>query len=187
MNKESRTNIIPLLLLGSIHILFLLYILTPVIGYFSVLGLIPIIGYKQLPIEVNTLNIYEIGLDIFSFSLGILFTIWIIIKFDTSPVFSSALIGSLASFIPNTVLGMQPKFIQNISHAKLAIYAGSFAGMTGLVHFPDILSLVITAIIGGIIYNFLRNSFTGLGGKLGSIGFGAVILYLLSATLLTIC
>lgn len=186
MNQESRTNIIPLLVLGSIHILFLLYILTPAIGWLSVLGLIPIIGYKHLPIKINKLNISEIGLDVFSFSLGILFTIWIIIKFDTSPVFASALIGSLASFIPNTVLGIKTKLIQNISHAKLAIYAGSFAGMTGLKYFPDILSLIITAIIGGIIYNLLRNSFTGLGGKLGSIGFGAIILYSLSATLLTI-
>ena len=186
MNPISRNNITPLLLLGSIHILFLWSILTPAIGWFSVLGLIPILGYKHLPIKNNQLNISEISLDVFSFSLGILFTIWIIIKFETSPVFASALIGSLASFIPNTVLGIKTKLIQNISHAKLAIYAGSFAGMTGLYYFPDILSLVMTAIIGGVIYNFLRNSFTGLGGKLGSIGFGAVILYSLSATFLTI-
>lgn len=186
MNQTSRTNITPLLLLGSIHILFLWSILTPAIGWFSVLGLIPILGYKHLPIKNNQLNISEISLDVFSFSLGILFTIWIIIKFETSPVFASALIGSLASFIPNTVLGIKTKLTQNISHAKLAIYAGSFAGMTGLYYFPDILSLVMTAIIGGVIYNFLRNSFTGLGGKLGSIGFGAVILYSLSATFLTI-
>ena len=182
MNQTFRTNITPLLLLGSIHILFLWSILTPAIGWFSVLGLIPILGYKHLPIKNNQLSISEISLDVFSFSLGILFTIWIIIKFETSPVFASALIGSLASFIPNTVLGIKTKLIQNISHAKLAVYAGSFAGMTGLYYFPDILSLVMTAIIGGVIYNFLRNSFTGLGGKLGSIGFGAVIFYSLSAT-----
>ena len=186
MNQTSRINIIPALLLGSIHILFLWSILIPAIGWFSVLGLIPILGYKHLPIKINQLNIPEMSLDVFSFSLGILFTIWIIIKFDTSPVFASALIGSIASFIPNTVLGIKTKLIQNISHAKLAIYAGSFAGMTGLKYFPDILSLIITAIIGGVIYNLLRNSFTGLGGKLGSIGFGAIILYSLSATLLTI-
>ena len=186
MNQTSRINIIPAFLLGSIHILFLWSILIPAIGWFSVLGLIPILGYKHLPIKINQLNIPEMSLDVFSFSLGILFTIWIIIKFDTSPVFASALIGSIASFIPNTVLGIKTKLIQNISHAKLAIYAGSFAGMTGLKYFPDILSLITTAIIGGIIYNLLRNSFTGLGGKLGSIGFGAIILYSLSATLLTI-
>ena len=187
MNQVSRSNIIPLLVLASIHILFLWWILIPAIGWFSILGLIPIIGYKNLPIKINKLNISEISLDIFSFGIGIFSTIWIIIKFDTSPVFSSALIGSLVSFIPNSVLGIKTKLIQNISHTKLTIYAGSFTGMTGLQYFPNILSLVITAIIGGVIYNLLRNSFIGLGGKLGSIGFGAIIFYLLSSKLLNIC
>ena len=186
MNQVSRSNIIPLLVLASIHILFLWWILIPAIGWFSILGLIPIIGYKNLPIKINKLNISEISLDIFSFGIGIFSTIWIIIKFDTSPVFSSALIGSLVSFIPNSVLGIKTKLIQNISHTKLTIYAGSFTGMTGLQYFPNILSLVITAIIGGVIYNLLRNSFFGLGGKLGSIGFGAIILYLLSSKILNI-
>lgn len=182
MKQAFQVNAIPILILSVIHILFLWFIVTPFAGWLSILGLIPFIGYKHFPIKANKLNVFEIGLDIISFSLGIILTIWGIIKFEVSPVFSSALIGSVVSFIPNTSLGIKPKFINNLSHAKLAMYAGSFAGMTGFQHFPNLLSLVITATIGGISYNILRNSFTGLGGKLGSIGFGAIIIYLVSIT-----
>tara|TARA_B110000211_G_C14045465_1_gene538709 strand:+ start:1232 stop:1780 length:549 start_codon:yes stop_codon:yes gene_type:complete len=178
MDQTKRLSIIPLLALGTIHILFLWMIVVPAIGWFSILGLLPLLAYKSLPLKANHLSIPEIGLDILSFTIGILFTMWIIMKFETSSVFASALIGTLVSFIPNTVLGIKPKLIQNISHAKLALYAGSFTGMTGFHHFPNLLSLFIVGITGGVLYNILRNSFTGLGGKLGSIGFGAIILYI---------
>jgi hypothetical protein len=180
MSKTNQANLIPLLLLGTIHILFLYYIVSPSLGWYSFTGLIPFLAYKILPIQIRKLNFVEIGIDILTFGLGLLFTIWITIKYDTSPVFSAALTGTISSFIPNTTFGIKPKFIQNLSHAKLAIYAGSFAGMTGFHHYISLPSILTIAITGGLIYNLLRSSFIGLGGKLGSIGFGAVILYLIS-------
>jgi hypothetical protein len=185
MNQKKQISLIPFITLGTVHILFLWMIAFPAIGWFSILSIAPMLGYGLLPIKVNKLSIPEIGLDILSFSLGILFTIWIIVKFSTSSVFAAALIGTLVSFIPNTVLGIKPKLIHNVSHAKFAIYAGSFAGMTAFHYFPNLLSLGIVAITGGLLYNLLRNSFTGLGGKLGSIGFGAIILYIVTTNVIT--
>tara|TARA_B100000795_G_scaffold268890_1_gene256812 strand:- start:7972 stop:8529 length:558 start_codon:yes stop_codon:yes gene_type:complete len=178
MYQKNKINYIPLLTLGIIHLFFLWLIIRPIAGWYALLGVIPMLGYKTLPIKFTKFNFLELYISITSFGLGISLTIWIIIKLETSTVFAAALIGTLASFIPNDVFGLKPNTIQKITHGKLAIYAGTFAGMTGVQYLTNFSSIIYIAIIGGIIYNFLQNSFTGLGGKLGSIGFGATIIYI---------
>jgi len=178
MDQTNKLNYIPLLTIGIIHCLFLWLIIFPAIGWFTVLGIIPIFGYKLIPVKYTNFNFIELFTDIISFGLGMFLTIWVIIKFSTSSVFSAALIGTFAAFIPNTVLGLKPKTIKKISHGKLAIYAGAFAGMTSFEYFTSVSSIIYITITGGILYHLLQNSVTGIGGKLGSIGFGATIIYI---------
>lgn len=178
MEKVQLPATTSIITFGLIHVLFIYLIAYPAVGYISLLGLIPIVGYKFLPIKPVKIDFTAILMNSISFGLGMILTIWLILQHEFTPVFSASLTGVIASLIPNTVLGINPNFIQKISHAKIVMYAGTFAGMTNLEHFSSITAVLYISILGGLIYTLLQNSFSGLGGKLGSIAFGATIIHL---------
>lgn len=91
-------------------------------------------------------------------------------------VVSAALTGLIGSFIPF------PAHYKN--HPYASIYAGSFAGMcsTGLIsHYWE---FAIIASIGAVIYTLTINVFAGFGGRLGSIAFASVALFVLAKGLM---
>jgi hypothetical protein len=170
---------IPTLLLVGIHIIFTVYILIQVNNWLSLILFCTIPVYYSFNNKFTAINFKEVVLDSLSFLIGLSFTLWLQISYNLSPVTASSLTGVFVAFIPQTSFGIKPNYIRNLNHSKLAIYAGSFAGMSDITHISSIENLLFISLFGGIIYSILRNSFIGLGGKLGSIGFAAIFIHLI--------
>ena len=92
-------------------------------------------------------------------------------QFSIPELIASCIVGLLGSFIP------LPKTYGQ--HPYAAIYAGSFAGMCseGLINTYWELGLI--SFIGAMLYTLTTKLFTGFGGRLGSIAFVSVALYVL--------
>ncbi|MCK8096776.1 hypothetical protein [Pseudoalteromonas sp. 1CM17D] len=87
-------------------------------------------------------------------------------------VISAALTGLIGSFIPF------PAQFKN--HPYAAIYAGSFAGMCSTHLITSYWEIAIISVIGASLYVLTINMFTGFGGKLGSVAFASVALFMLA-------
>ncbi|MBG9995720.1 hypothetical protein I6F50_11650 [Pseudoalteromonas sp. NZS127_1] len=87
-------------------------------------------------------------------------------------VISAALTGLIGSFIPF------PALYKN--HPYAAIYAGSFAGMCSTHLITSYWEIAIISLIGSSLYVLTMNMFTGFGGKLGSVAFASVALFVLA-------
>lgn len=86
-------------------------------------------------------------------------------------VVSAALTGLIGSFIPF------PTRYKN--HPYASIYAGSFAGMCSTSLISNYWEIAVISAIGAILYTLTLNVFTGFGGRLGSIAFVSVALFIL--------
>ncbi|WP_209438564.1 hypothetical protein [Pseudoalteromonas neustonica] len=93
-------------------------------------------------------------------------------QFMVPVVIASCLTGLIGSFIPF------PKSSGN--HPYAAIYAGSFAGMCSQGLISSYWELAIISLIGAILYVLTTKLFTGFGGRLGSIAFVSVALFVLA-------
>lgn len=91
-------------------------------------------------------------------------------------VVSAALTGLIGSFIPF------PARYQN--HPYASIYAGSFAGMCSTNLISNYWEIAIISAIGAVLYTLTLNVFAGFGGRLGSIAFASVALFVLAKGLL---
>ena len=91
-------------------------------------------------------------------------------------VISAALTGLIGSFIPF------PARYKN--HPYAAIYAGSFAGMCSTNLISNYWEIAIISAIGAVLYTLTLNVFAGFGGRLGSIAFASVALFVLAKGLL---
>lgn len=112
--------------------------------------------------------------DIFTFIFTLLGTVstyalrdWI----ELSPVIAAGLVGVVASFIPN--LNQKSTIIKQI---PVAIYCGSFAGMSSAAITLNWTFMFIAGILTGLILVFSKHIMNGYGGKLGTVAFGGVVL-----------
>ena len=167
---------LPILTLGFIHVLFLSVIVLPHFGWWTLLGVIPFFAYSKFEFTKVDWNIVLLFRTIVAFTLGIYITIFIRSTLDVSSVFASALLGTVVALIPEK----ESRIAQLIKDEKLTLYAGSFAGMTSLNKFSFPNEIWLCGIIGGLIFYILKNNFKGLGGKLGSIGFGSLAVFSLT-------
>lgn len=92
-------------------------------------------------------------------------------------IIASSAVGLIGSFIP-----LPKKYGQ---HPHAAIYAGSFAGMCSEGLLTSYWELAGISLIGAILYAVSTKLFTGFGGKLGSIAFVSVALFILVKGILT--
>ena len=103
--------------------------------------------------EIKETRIFD--LNIIFVVLGTLLT-YEISSFGVSIVVSSALIGLIGHFIFNKY--------------SIAIYTGSFAGMSSHLLFNR-LEIFLIAIITALVYQIVKTAFNGYGGRLGTIAF----------------
>ncbi len=110
-----------------------------------------------------------------AFFLGCFFCFLLHAKLDVPIVIASSVVGLIGSFIP------LPSFIKERyhTHPHAAIYAGSFAGMCSAELITSYWELGIISMIGALIYILTMNLFHGFGGKLGSVAFVSVTLFIL--------
>jgi len=64
------------------------------------------------------------------------------------------------------------------SHPYAAIYAGSFAGMCSSSLINNYWELGLISFFGASLYVMTMNLFAGFGGRLGSVAFASVALYM---------
>lgn len=107
-----------------------------------------------------------------TFFSGCLACFFLHTQFSVPAVIASCLVGLIGSLIPF------PKRYGN--HPYAALYAGSFAGMCSQGLIQSYWELAIISLIGAILYVTTRKMFTGFGGKLGSIAFVSVALFILA-------
>ncbi len=164
-----RGRIVPILLFGFIHLVFIIGIVYPKWGWFSLIGLIPLLGYSQFSKNEINYSLKEHLISIILFFVGFFITKVIVVFGGVSTVYGSAITGALFAFT-------KIKYLPNLS---ALIYAGSFAAMLFGKPFSDVWVVVSICLIGGSMFHLLKDNFNGLGGKLGSIGFGALIVPLI--------
>lgn len=124
-------------------------------------------------------KVYDGTLVTISVLLGAILTYFVNHDLELGPVIGAGSIGVIASFIPSIF----PKSKQ-VEVVPPAVYAGAFVGMSG-GHVLDNMALVALAgFFAGLIYVMTQRSFSGFGGKLGTIAFGGVVLATILVTLL---
>lgn len=165
-------RLIPAFLLGIIHLLFLLWVVFPLFRWWSLLGLLILPGYYLSPLQIS-LPSKSIITNVLSFGFGLVATFFLQNQFEFSNVLSASIVGVLGGVL------FFKSGNENLKIIPAAIYAGAFAGMSDPAKFHDPASIVLATLVGGFILELLKNSFNGIGGKLGSIGFGAVIIWTL--------
>lgn len=95
------------------------------------------------------------------------------------------LTGPLACVIVGTVAGLLPRLGRlHLDARAAAAYTGSFVGTTSPLVLPLFAQILIAAALAGIFMSTLRRSWTGVGGKLGLLGFAGVFLTTHAAHLL---
>jgi hypothetical protein len=118
-----------------------------------------IIGIIFISAQITSSNNYKISIkdfDLIFAALGVVVTYELTFLFSVSTVITSAGVGILGYFLFK-------------KHA-MAIYCGSFAGMTSsqiLNHYE----IIVLALICAVVYLFVKTIFDGYGGRLGTIAF----------------
>lgn len=146
--------------------MFLLVIVSNAFGFLYGLGFVPLFAYiffKYAPIRFN---LKEYLFTVMSFGVGYVLTTQAVDVFSVTPVYASALVGAVFSFFR----------FKGFPLFSAVAYSGSFAGMVADFHIEEIYIECLIIILGGNLFYFLKDNFNGLGGKLGSIGFGAMLL-----------
>lgn len=91
-------------------------------------------------------------------------------KFNVPIVVAAAGTGLIGTFIPFSRAYK--------SHPYAAIYAGSFAGMCSSSLINNYWELGLISFFGASLYVMTMNLFAGFGGRLGSVAFASVALYM---------
>ncbi len=168
----NSVRLIPAFLLGMIHLLFLVWVVFPLFRWWSLLGLLILPGYYLSPLQI-ALPSKSIIINVLSFGFGLVSTFFLQNQFEFSNVLSASIVGVLGGVL------FLKSGNENLKIIPVAIYAGTFAGMSDPAKFHDPASIALATLVGGLILELLKNSFNGIGGKLGSIGFGAAIVWTL--------
>ena len=85
--------------------------------------------------------------------------------FQLGPVVASGLVG---------VLGAQVL----AEERQLQLYLGAFVGMSSALRFPKFLPLILAGALGGVLFELLKEAWSGVGGRLGTLAATAVLIVL---------
>lgn len=149
--------------------MFLFGVVVHAYSMFYGLGFLPLIAYFFFKYTPVNFNLKEYLFTLLSFGVGYELTTQAVDVFSVTPVYASALVGIIFSFF-------RIKFFPLFSSV---VYSGSFAGMVSDFHIEELYVTCLIILIGGNLFYFLKDNFNGIGGKLGSIGFGAMLLPIL--------
>lgn len=119
--------------------------------------------------KTMTGNGISVHYDVFIvFIIGSLGTYFINERYDIGVVVASSLLGiSFGLIFPNV--------FANGNSLAVALFCGTFIGMSTASKLTSRVSVIHASLIGTIIYLYTAPYFAGLGGKLGLIAFGSTI------------
>ena len=165
MNLKSKYALALLFALAHCYFLLHLFEQSGSTIYFFYLILLPF--YFIIPFEFSSLNAKQSLSIITLFLLGSLGTQFIDLWLENKVISSAAVAGVALLFLHPDKNNTQ----------LLSLYAGTFTGMAAshYLAYSDIGLHVICAITGGLSFTLFEKSLGGFGGKLGSIGFAALI------------
>lgn len=104
-------------------------------------------------------------------SLGAAVTYWLNIELNLGAVLSAGITGLLSSFLP--YINRKSDILREL---PVAIYCGSFAGMTAPFIAKGYSFIILAGLFSGLLLIFSKETLQGYGGKLGTIAFGGVLL-----------
>jgi hypothetical protein len=107
-------------------------------------------------IKINFLDI-----DILFVALAAIATYYIATVFSLSVIIASSVIGIIGYSV--------------LKKHSIAIYCGSFAGMSSSLIF-NFYEMMLVALLCGVIFIIIKNMLNGCGGRLGSIAFASTLL-----------
>ncbi len=142
---------------------------------FTVISLTTLITTLLIYTYIKFFRIKEVNFEPFYVMIfviaGAVLTSYLHLFTELNTVLAAALIGTIASFLPN--LNKRSIVLQNIPNA---MYCGCFVGMSQKHVAIDYSFIIIAGIIAGIFYMLSKNLFHGVGGKLGTLAFGSVVI-----------
>ncbi|TYB77165.1 hypothetical protein [Bizionia myxarmorum] len=156
------------------HLVFLVAILLEhqnspfVVGFIILVFALLFITYKKTPLSSGN-HFLEHVLTIAFVFFGAIATYALYMLFGLSSVLAASLVGLVVSFLPN--LFKKSKLIQGM---PTAVYCGTFVGMTNISIAPDYIFITLASFISGLLLIGTKNTFHGVGGKLGTLAFGGV-------------
>lgn len=174
------------LFLAFLQVIFLLAIFFEKISNFSI-GVFILISLVVLGIGYINTQICETDkcidsiTQVFFVLIGAVGTYFLSINLSLGAVIASGVCGTLGSFLP-----LINKKSEILKTAPVALYCGSFVGMSSPLIAKNIIFVALAGLIAGLIYIFSKNVMNGFGGKLGTIAFGAVFVLSLFMYLFTI-
>ena len=173
---KKRVKQLSFILIILCHLGFLAAILFEqqnniIVSAFVVLALILlVVTYKKTPLS-TTNHSFEHVLTIAFVFFGAILTYILCTSFQMSSVLAAGLVGLVISFVPN--------FFKNNTFIKTmptAVYCGAFVGMTNLSVAPDYIFITLASTITGLLLVGTKDTFHGVGGKLGTLAFGGVVI-----------
>ncbi len=102
------------------------------------------------------------------FIIGSLGTYFINKQYKIGAVAASSLLGLTFGLL-------LPNIFSNGNSLAVALFCGTFIGMSTTSKLSTGISVIIASVIGTLIYLYTAPYFAGLGGKLGLIAFGSSI------------
>ena len=140
------------------------------VSAFIILSLILLfITYKKTPLN-SVDHSFEHVLTIGFVFFGAIITYVLSSSFGLSRVLSASLVGLIASFVPN--LFKRSGFAQGV---PTAVYCGAFVGMTNISVSTDYIIISIASATTGLLLVGTKDTFHGVGGKLGTLAFAGVV------------
>lgn len=176
MNWNKTTRNVFTLFLFTIQLVFLFEIFKENTHSWWIAGLIFILcGLVLLTYLTSRLHhkehAYEHILVALWIPVGALASFYLNHFLKLGPVISAAIVGSVASFIPN--LNKRSHYLKQL---PAALYCGAFIGMSSVGVAPNILFIVTASIFTAILLILSKNLFAGVGGKLGTLAFAGVVI-----------
>jgi len=144
-----------------------------VIPIFILTGIGISLGLFYLKVDKTDRSIFR-KIDILLILLciiGAIATYWLNIEYGISTVLAAGIVGFLSSFLP--LINRKSDILREL---PVAIYCGSFVGMTAPLIAQGYFFIISAGLLSGTILIFSKNTLHGYGGKLGTIAFGGVSL-----------
>ncbi|MDR5590527.1 hypothetical protein [Christiangramia sp. SM2212] len=167
---------IPVLILLCLHFIFLGVVIyenrddkSSVIFLLCLVAFLGIFYFRNFKADHSVFKRIDLLL-VFLSILGAIITYALNVAYEFGAVLSAGIVGLLSSFIP-----LMNKRSDLLRELPVAIYCGSFAGMTAPMIANGYLFIALAGFFTGLILIISKGTLQGFGGKLGTIAFGGVI------------
>lgn len=130
-------------------------------------------AYRRLP-KLELVFCEQDVFDVLFVVMGGLYTNFLSVRLGWGPVMGAAAVGLIGSFVPQLF-----KKLKRLTSMPTAMYCGAFVGMSATTVLNSYLAVLGASLAAGVIYVLAKNLFPGFGGKLGTIAFGGVVVFVL--------